>query len=76
MQSNKPLSSNETIPLFMSVKQASRVCGIGERKLRKLISQNEIEHISNGNRRLLTEEAIYDWYNRTKTPIKQSKAKD
>ena len=72
MQS-KPLTSNEAAPLFMSIKQASRITGLGERKLRNLVAQNQIEHICNGNRRLLTTEAIYDWYNRTKSPVSPRK---
>jgi len=54
------------ISLFKTAEQMSKVCGIGEAKLRELMDRREIEFIQNGNRRLLADDAIWDWYNRTK----------
>lgn len=44
--------------------------GIGEHKLRELMDTGEIEFVQNGNRRLLCENAIWDWYNRNKVPVR------
>lgn len=48
----------------------SRISGIGENKLRELMDTGEIEYVQNGNRRLLCEAAIWDWYNRHKIPAR------
>jgi excisionase family DNA binding protein len=55
--------------MLKTVEQMSRLSGIGENKLRELIENGEIEYIQNGNRRLLAEEAIWDWYNRAKKTV-------
>lgn len=44
----------------------SKISGIGENKLRELMDTHEIEYVQNGNRRLLAEAAIWDWYDRRK----------
>ena len=56
----------ENMPMLKTVEQMSRISGIGERRLRELIDTGEIEYIQNGNRILLTESSIWDWYNRNK----------
>lgn len=56
----------EAIPMLKTVEQMSRISGIGENKLRELMDQGDIEYIQNGNRRLLADSAIWDWYNRNK----------
>ena len=38
--------------------------------LRELMDNGEIEYVQNGNRRLLCEAAIWDWYNRHKVPVR------
>ena len=38
--------------------------GIGINRLRELINKGEIEYIQNGNRCLLADKAIWDWYDR------------
>lgn len=48
----------------------SKISGIGEHKLRELMDTGEIEFVQNGNRRLLCENAIWDWYNRNKVPVR------
>ncbi|MPN31968.1 hypothetical protein SDC9_179443 [bioreactor metagenome] len=58
----------ETIPMLKTVEQMSRISGIGENRLRELIDQGDIEYIQNGNRRLLADSAVWDWYNRNKVP--------
>lgn len=56
----------ELIPMLKTVEQMSRLSGIGENKLRELMDNREIEYVQNGNRRLLADTAIWDWYNRNK----------
>lgn len=56
----------EPMPLLKTVEQMSRISGIGENKLRELMERGEIEYILNGNRRLLADIAIWDWYERNK----------
>lgn len=59
----------EIIPMLKTVEQMSQFSGIGENKLRELMDKGEIEYIQNGNRRLLADSAIWDWYNRNKVPV-------
>ena len=56
-------------PLLKNAEQMSRLSGIGENKLREMMENREIEFVQNGNRRLLADQAIWDWYNRNKTPV-------
>jgi hypothetical protein len=58
--------TSEVIPMLKTVEQMSRFSGIGENKLRELMDQGDIEYIQNGNRRLLADSAIWDWYDRNK----------
>lgn len=61
-------SDSKIIPMLKTVEQMSRISGIGENKLRELMDHHEIEYVQNGNRRLLADSAIWDWYNRNKCP--------
>ena len=56
----------EVQPLLKTVDQMCRICGIGENRLREMMERREIDYVSIGNRRLLTEAAIWDWYERNK----------
>ncbi|MEL7610209.1 MAG: DNA-binding protein [Bacillota bacterium] len=56
----------EVLPMLKTVEQMSRISGIGENKLRELMDNHEIEFVQNGNRRLLADAAIWDWYERNK----------
>lgn len=53
------------LPLDMS-----KVSGIGENKLRELMDNGELEYVQNGNRRLIADTAIWDWYERAKNAVK------
>jgi excisionase family DNA binding protein len=57
----------DVLPMLKTVEQMSRVSGIGENKLRDLMDNGELEYVQNGNRRLIADSAIWDWYNRVKT---------
>ncbi len=58
------LPPTEIVPMLKTVEQMSKYSGIGINKLRELINNGEIEYIQNGNRCLLADKAIWDWYNR------------
>jgi len=57
------------MPMLKTIEQMSRISGIGENKLRELIDKGEIEYVRNGNRRLLADTAIWDWYERNKITV-------
>ena len=57
---------NDPMPMLKTVEQMSKISGLGENKLRELIEKGEIEYVQNGNRRLLTDSAVWDWYERNK----------
>ena len=56
-------------PMLKTVEQMSKISGIGENKLRELMDSGELEYIQNGNRRLLADTAIWDWYERAKRKV-------
>ena len=58
------------LPMLKTVEQMSKVSGIGENKLRELMEKGELEYVQNGNRRLIADAAIWDWYSRAKHPSK------
>jgi len=58
--------SDENLPMLKTVGQMSRVSGIGENKLRRLMETRELEYIQIGNRRLLMDSFIIDWVRRTR----------
>lgn len=58
------------LPMLKTVEQMSKVSGIGENKLRELMDSGELEYIQNGNRRLIADSAIWDWYHRAKAAAK------
>lgn len=43
--------------------------GIGINRLRDLIDAGEIEYVRNGNKCLLVDQAIWDWYERNKVKL-------
>ena len=62
-------------PMLKTVEQMSKISGIGENKLRELMDSGELEIIKTGkffvgNRRLIADAAIWDWYHRAKTTAK------
>ena len=69
MAVKQALKAPELMPMLKTVEQMSRICGIGENKLRELMNKGEIEYIQNGNRRLLADTAIWEWYERNKIAV-------
>lgn len=68
-------AKSDTLPMLKTVEQMSRVSGLGENKLRALMDGGELEYVQNGNRRLIADSAIWDWYGRAKTNAKSTAAK-
>ncbi len=64
------------LPMLKTVEQMSRISGIGENKLRELMDSGELEYIQNGNRRLIADVAIWDWYERAKQTVTPSTKKE
>ena len=58
------------VPMLKTVEQMALISGIGENKLRQLMADGELDFIQNDNRRLISDQAIWDYYNRAKTPAK------
>ena len=54
------------IPMLKTIDQMSIISGIGQNKLRELVEKGEIEFVKNGNRFLLADKAIWDWYERNR----------
>ena len=63
------ITTDAPLPMLKTVEQMSRISGLGENKLRELMDCGEIEYIQNGNRRLLVDRAIWDWYQRNKVSV-------
>ena len=57
---------SEIMPMLKTVEQMSAISGIGVNKLRELMENGEIDYVENGNRKLLVEDAILDWYKRNR----------
>lgn len=51
---------------FKTIEQMSLISGIGKNTLRLLVESGEIDYIHIGNRRLIADSAIWDWYERNK----------
>ena len=63
----KPEPRALTNKYFKTIEQMSLISGIGENTLRLFIENGEIDYIPVGNRRLIADTAIWDWYERNKT---------
>lgn len=64
------------LPMLKTVEQMSKISGIGENKLRELMDSGELEYIQNGNRRLIADAAIWNWYERAKRPVNPPASKE
>ena len=58
------------MPLLVTAKELARLSGIGENTIRRLMDEGELEFLFVGNHRLLRIEAIRDYYERHKAPIR------
>lgn len=58
-----------SLPMLRTIPQMAKVSGIGENTLSDLINNHEIEHVKIGNRRLVMDSAIIDWYERNKIKV-------
>lgn len=71
MAKKETVQTASMLPMLKTVEQMSKVSGIGENKLRELMDSGQLEYVKNGNRRLIADATIWDWYNRAKTPATQ-----
>lgn len=69
MATKNTKNTTEIIPMLKTVEQMSRISGIGANKLRELMDNGELEYIQNGNRRLIADVAIWNWYNKAKIGV-------
>ena len=58
----KKETASPAIPVFPMLKTVEQ--------MRELMDSGELEYIQNGNRRLIADAAIWDWYHRAKTTAK------
>ena len=63
---NNPQPIQFELPMLKTPEQMSRISGIGENRLHEMMDKNEIEYVMNGNRKLIADAAIMDWYERNK----------
>ena len=63
---NNPQPVQFELPMLKTPEQMSHISGIGENRLREMMDKNEIEYVMNGNRKLIADAAIMDWYERNK----------
>lgn len=61
-------------PMFKTVTQMAEISGIGREALRRMVNENEIDYVQIGNRRLITEKALVEWYERNKVTAKKSES--
>ncbi len=54
--------------MLLTAKEMSKVSGIGENTLRRLMDSGELEYIQVGSHRRIRRKAIWDYYNRHRTP--------
>lgn len=57
-------------PVFKMAAEMSKICGIGENRLRQMMDNGEIEYLQVGNKRLLTVRAVLDYYERNKVAVR------
>ena len=62
-------STEASRPLFLTPEQASKASGLGVNLIRRLMAEGKIEYLQNGNRRLTTIQALWDYYQREKTAV-------
>ncbi|MDD3021265.1 MAG: DNA-binding protein [Alphaproteobacteria bacterium] len=61
-------------PILKTASAMSKLCGIGENRLRDLMDQGELEYLQVGSHRLLMLSAILDYYERHKTSVRTCSA--
>lgn len=66
MSKTKNSNAAQPTPMLMPPDLMSKICGIGENRLRALMDAGELEYLPVGNRRLLCAQAIWDYYQRKK----------
>ena len=63
------IDTTDNSPMFFTISAMAKRSNIGEGTLRSLVDGGQIEHLRIGNKKLLTTDAMIDWYNRAKIPV-------
>jgi len=66
---NSTRKTAENLPILLTIGQMAKISGLGEHTIRKLIREGQLQHVQVGNRRLLHEDAILEWYSRHKVEV-------
>lgn len=66
MVSKNQKNNQNFLPMFKSPELMAKVSGIGENTLRTLMSERKVDYIQIGNRKLLTDQALWNWYEENK----------
>ena len=59
----------ESIPLLLTPEQARKISGLGVNRIRQLMEDGQLEYLPVGNRRLMTVQALLDYYDRAKISV-------
>ena len=62
--------------MLKSAEKMSSVSGIGINKLRELMDNKEIDYVRVGNRRLIADTAIWEWYKRVRVTANKNNKED
>lgn len=57
---------NIDLPILKTPEQMASISGIGRNRLLQMMDKRELEYVLNGNRRLIADKAIMEWYERNK----------
>ncbi|MDL2323982.1 hypothetical protein LJC61_02360, partial [Ruminococcaceae bacterium OttesenSCG-928-A16] len=57
------------LPILKTPEQMAAISGIGRNRLLQMMDKRELEYVLNGNRRLIADKAIMDWYERNKITV-------
>lgn len=59
-------------PMFLTVEQMACRSGIGENTLRNMMESRQLEYIQIGKKKLIAEEAVWEWYQRNKVTAEET----
>lgn len=71
MSKSNEKKEKKTMPMFKTVEMMAKISGIGENTLRNLMEERHLSYVQIGNKRLLTEADLLEWYNRNKVTVEK-----
>lgn len=66
MRTKKSNSTVEVTPMLKTAEAMAKISGIGVNTLRRLMDEGKLAYIQIGNRRLIADEAIWEYYHTNK----------